>query len=182
LSLTLTSAGKGGAGAPIHFSSTQLAGAGADDASVGTEAWVNASFITAVVSDGTASNFVTTGTTHYLKATNFGFAVPPGATITGVVMEINRASSDGMGTDSIVKLLVGGGVSGDNKANTLSMWDVDFDTFSYGSSSDLWGLALTPAIINAADFGVVISVDKSGGFEDETLKVDFIRLTIHYTV
>lgn len=37
------------------------------------------------------------GTSHYLKATNFGFSIPTGATINGILVEVQRLYSGGSG-------------------------------------------------------------------------------------
>lgn len=83
-----------GVGAFVVMASTlgpNGTGTGADDASVGTITWSNPGNITA--SDNTYATNLTgciTSVSHYLKATNFGFSVPAGATITGITVEIER--------------------------------------------------------------------------------------------
>jgi hypothetical protein len=64
-----------------------------DDATVGTVAWTNPT--NAGASDNSYATIGTSGrcgvfTGHYLKATNFGFSIPVGATITGILVEIER--------------------------------------------------------------------------------------------
>lgn len=57
---------------------TKSPGTLADDAAVGTVAWSNPSNA-ASSNDSYATASGAGGTTHYLKATNFGFAIPAGA-------------------------------------------------------------------------------------------------------
>ena len=54
-----------------------------------------------------------------------------------------------------------GTIFGDNKADALD-WLTTYQDFSYGSSTDMWGLShitqLNPATVNDADFGVDVAV------------------------
>jgi hypothetical protein len=158
----------------------------ADDSAVGTVAWSNpTNAASSNDSDASAAYSGGNAQSHYLKATNFGFAIPAGATIDGVVVEIERAKS-GIAhaiRDAVVSLVKGGSVSGNNKADLVTAW-TNTDTYiTYGSSGDLWGLALAPADVNASNFGVVLStsatlVDEEG---TTTAFVDHIRITVYYT-
>ncbi|MEI6850998.1 MAG: polymorphic toxin-type HINT domain-containing protein [Candidatus Saccharibacteria bacterium] len=140
----------------------------ADDATVGTVAWTNPS--DAMVSDDI---WVTSGsgTTHYLKATNFGFSVPSGATINGIVVEVERKgwSAAYMVNDVNVKIVKSDGTVGaTNRADTLTNWPYSPDEYkSYGSSTDLWGESWAASDINDADFGVVLNAKKIQGSLNE---------------
>ncbi len=149
-----------------------------DDASYGTVAWTNpqnagvsdAAYATAVLDLGIA--------THYLKALNFGFAIPSNAAITGIKVEIQKAATISVKVgDQVVKLVKGGVVSGDNKL--AGGWPATETYTTYGGSNDLWMLSLTPADVNVANFGVVIS---GMGATVVTARVDHIRMTVYYTV
>lgn len=167
---------------PTPASETKFAGTGANDNSIGIAAWSQPTRITA--DDGLgAGGFPSDGeTTNYLKGANFGFTIPPGATIDGVIVSIERRDSDGTDAafDNSVKLVKGGTVSGNNKADTGTAWPSAYTVKTYGSSSDLWGLALTPADVNASDFGVVLAIDAIGADLSST-QVDYISITVHYT-
>lgn len=157
-----------------------LAGTGENDAAVGTQSWASFSNITADDATPAVSSVFEGTTSHYLKATNFGFDVPGGATIDGIIVEVERYKfSAGTIRDSILRLVKGGVVSGDNKAATATNWPGADTVATYGSASDLWGLTLTPADVNASDFGVVLSVAATN--DDATARVDYISITIHYT-
>lgn len=56
-------------------------------------------------------------------------------------------------SDYSVKLLKGGAVSGDNKSTGTALPSTEA-TIDYGTTSDLWGVALTPADVNDSTFGV----------------------------
>lgn len=124
--------------------------------------------------------------TDRLKATNFGFAIPGGATINGITVEIDRYYYAGGGLnirDYSIKLVKGGTVQGDEKS-TGALWPSSASPSyaTYGGSSDLWGLTFTDSDINSSGFGVIIC-----GQSDATSKafagfgVDHIRITVDYT-
>ncbi len=154
-------------------------GTGADDASVGTVAWDD-------TDPATADPAVVLSTSppqvsHYLSVTDFGFAVPVGATITGVTARITRAEgTDGRVTDNIVKLVKGGTASGTDHSQPAEWLPLIFQAATYGSTADLWGLGLTPADVNASDFGVAISVNLGSGAAP-TASVGKVELKVNYT-
>lgn len=80
--------------------------------------------------------------------------------------------------DTTLKLVKGGSVAGSNKA-TADQWPTTFAYANYGGSLDLWGTTLTPADVNASNFGVVLSATLTTGAE---LRVDTIRMTVYYSV
>jgi hypothetical protein len=159
----------------------------ADDAAVGAVAWSNPG--NAASSNDVYAVFSTSGVqqSHYLKATNFGFAIPTGATIDGVTVSIERKAADRLThrhvVDSVVRLVVGGTVSGDNKADTSTFWPTPTRDYSasYGGAADLWGLTLSAADVNGADFGVVLSATSAGSIGTTSGSVDHITVTITYT-
>jgi hypothetical protein len=78
--------------------------------------------------------------------------------------------------DSVVRLLKGGVLVGDNKASA-STWPGVETVATYGASNDLWGTTWTPAEVNAADFGIALSVVVTEG----SAQVDHISITVYYT-
>lgn len=160
-------------------------GTAVDDASIGTLTWSTPSNI--VSSNNVYATFSTniSNNSHYLKATNFGFTVPSGATINGITVEIERKASHSLSTrrinDSIVQLVVGGVVSGNNYAVGTN-WPTTEAYFTYGGSANLWGLSLTDTDINSSTFGVVLSVTTTAsGKTIVTPSVDHIRISVTYT-
>jgi len=155
-----------------------------DDATVGTVAWTNPS--NAMVSDNTYAyaNGNVNFTTHYLKASNFGFNIPIGATIDGIVVEIEKwkGAADFGAIDAAVKIVKGGSVGSTNKADTVTRWPSTEAYVSHGGPSDLWGEAWTASNINASDFGVVVSTTHDGNPVNSVgAYVDHIRITVYYT-
>ncbi len=122
---------------------------------------------------------------RYLWFMNFGsgWNIPNSATVTGVMVEIEKGQSGadtGQVQDNIVQLIVGGVNTGTNKADTVTNWTVGSDVFAtYGGSTDLWGLTLTPSQINTT-FGFAIAA-KATGVGNATARVDFARMTVWFT-
>ena len=160
----------------------------ADDSAVGAQAWTTVD--NAKTQSDTYAQVVAFSSlqTHYLKATNFGFTIPAGATINGITVEIERLGGGG-GLDNVqdnaVKLVNGAGtVVGDNKA-VVGDWNEggDVDSYqTYGGAADDWNASLDDTDINDADFGVVITGDitYSGG-PPGVAQIDHIRITVEYT-
>ncbi|MEI6849452.1 MAG: choice-of-anchor tandem repeat GloVer-containing protein, partial [archaeon] len=132
----------------------------ADDATVGGVTWSNPD--NAKVSDNayTTASFTNINTiSHYIKATDFGFSVPSGATINGILVEIEK----GMDTNSVIKdnlikiVKADGSIGTVNKAYVGTIWPTGDTYSSYGSSSDLWGETWDSTKINDLDFGIAIS-------------------------
>lgn len=115
---------------------------------------------------------------NYITFQGFGFSVPAGSTIVGVQVIIgkqavsnNPASYE---TDYSVKLTVAGAVSGTEHASathwpqtqggapTADGWQYA----SYGGAADTWGVALTPAVANAAGFGIALAAQAPGAQGD----------------
>lgn len=143
--------------------------------------WTNPSNIE--VQDGNyATHFITSGAnTGDIQGTAFGFTIPTGATITGIQASIVHFDIGGTGflNDHDVTLLKAGSPVGNNKAQ-VGWSGLAPETFTYGSSSDLWGTTWTPADINNTGFGIQISVNNSGVGSD-TAGIDYVSLTVSYT-
>jgi hypothetical protein len=156
---------------------------------VGTRDWTNPDNIKANDGAIAACQGVSTGTSYsyYLKGTNFGFAIPAGATIDGILFELERARQNVALTgiyDSEVKIIkADGSIGGTNKAVTGTNWGTGYSIISYGSSTDKWGESWTEGDIEDADFGVALSVRivGDGDMVSGKANVDFFRITVYYT-
>lgn len=103
--------------------------------------------------------------TRCLLTTNFGFSIPGGSTIDGVLVEYERKCSGNSAffhcTDGTIKLYSGGALVGSNKAyytgNSSSYWPTSDAYYSYGGASDLWGASLDVSTVNNSGFGVASS-------------------------
>lgn len=127
------------------------------------------------------------GLTHQLRLTGFDFGVPDGATINGVKVELRRSASqqdsDFLVYDGLygVRILKGGNVGPDRPAYDL--WSVSPEWVVRGGGVDLWGVSLTPADVNGADFGVAVlcgqvSPDGASG----SARIHDARITVYYEV
>lgn len=182
-------------GAAVSANASNYGATGADDAAVGTRAWTNPTNAQgapdAVVATNTGQAQDSLETSHYLKVTNFGFAVGGTATIVGILAKVKRKGSFNDDAefyqsviDSRVRIVKGGVIQGaQDKANLSTLWPSVLTEASYGSASDLWGVAWVPADVNANDFGLAIAVDKERGPSagSVTASVDSVQITIYYT-
>ena len=143
----------------------------ANDNTISGVSWAAAT--SAQTSDGNfASSNIGDGgvqTSQYLKVTNFGFAIPAGAIVDGIVVEVERqaqtddASPVDFLTDRFFKLVVGGTIQGQSKGDGVTHWPTMDSYKTYGSSTDKWGNTITAANVNASDFGVVVSALRNQG-------------------
>jgi hypothetical protein len=148
-----------------------------DSASYGSTAWSNPGNIVPGASAQPATvNTGSSGTnSHYLQATNFGFGIPSRATVVGVQVQITRKSAAGAVNDNVVELVKGGSVQTTRNYAVATAWGTGQTTQSYGGSSDLWGISLQPADVNASNFGVVFAVNGN-----DTASVYSIQVSVSY--
>jgi hypothetical protein len=158
-------------------SSTKIAGTGADDATVGTVTWSNPGNITALDGFNATASLSPGTSSHYLKATNFGFAIPATATIVGVVVTSQHPAAALGLQGATAKLVKGGVISGNVRNASGGLLGSTAETF--GGSSDLWNVSLTPTDVNAATFGAVATVTNSQSIA-LTPTVDAIQITVYY--
>lgn len=127
-----------------------------DDPSIGTGVWLNPTFVLA--DDGQYASFTAGATTHFLKATGFGFSIPDIGVITGITVSIDRHGTANVNKrDSTLELVKAGVVVGSSKAALTTQWPAADGVATYGGANDLWGTTWTPAEINDPNFGVALS-------------------------
>jgi hypothetical protein len=175
------------------ITSAAYAGAAADDASVGSVAWANPGNA-AGSPDPTHSRFttVTSGsgafTSHFLKTSSFGFAIPTGATIVGIAAAVATGGSsdhapDGESkmADSTIKLTKAGSVVGSNRAvgSWASPATADVTTQHYGGPADLWGTTWAPSDINNSAFGLAVSAASAYTGFNQAL-VEWVQIIVYY--
>lgn len=157
-----------------------VAGTGADATGIGTVAWANPGNITAVDSTGATVTLASLAYSHWLRATNFHFNIPSGATIRGIQVSVRvKYTGTGSGTEQHCKLYRGGFVGTDEGGGT-GIPSTSYTYINYGSSTDLWGLSdWTPAQINASTFGV--GWGSRGTASSVVHDVDAVRITVCYS-
>jgi hypothetical protein len=121
------------------------------------------------------------GYTDYLVVKGFGFAIPGGATITGILVEVERSDANGNTSDFQVNIIKNNIIGATNKA-VAPLWPAADSYQSYGSSSDLWGNTWTAADINSANFGVAIAAQRGATGGATAGKVDHVRISVTYLV
>lgn len=130
-----------------------------------------------------AYTFYSSNETYYAKFTNFGFSIPLGATIIGIVATVTKSDTGGAMNvyDNAVRIVKNGVIGTTDKSNPTMWSNVGPVISTYGTSSDLWGQTWTPADINNSNFGLAFSV-KYLGFSKSGVPVELsqIKLTVHY--
>jgi hypothetical protein len=160
-------------------------------ASTGLQAWANPSFAAGAPNRSAAQCYVGTPFgqwSEFLLTTNYGFSVPGNAVIDGVVARVHRWNDSVQIKDNLVALVIAGNVAFGDTKGTANNWSYqadqgfagNLDAQVYGGATDKWNLALTPAIVNASDFGVgwsLYSADNSF----HAGNIDASELTVYYS-
>lgn len=159
-------------------------GTAATDTTSGSNSWSdpNNSFSS---DDNRATAWMSSGfDTYYLKATNFGFSIPPNATVLGITATIEKSFFVGMWGDAEDKAvrIVKNDTIGSTDRSSATAWSSTDATTTYGGSSDLWGETWTANDINQSTFGIVIRAGCVGGSCDGTARVDHIQLSVAYQI
>lgn len=169
---------------------TKIAGTGANVATSGTIAWgvpANITSDNAVYS--TASTSVESfAVSNYLRGTNFGFNVPSGSTINGILVELQLFADAYLPAEPVVitasqcKIVKGGSAAGTLQSPSFSDITDTESLLTYGSASNLWGTTWSAADINSSNFGFDFQVS----FDDaislgNACNVDYIKITVDYT-
>jgi hypothetical protein len=150
---------------------------------IGTVAWTspgnafsdNAVYASASV-DGT--------TTNYIVCTNYGFSIPTGSTIDGIVVAVERKSNStgNGGSQDAAMRAVKGGIIGTTDRSTTTTYTTSDVSENHGSSTDLWGTTWSVTDINASNFGAAFAAQKANAAGSaHTVTVDVITITVHYS-
>jgi hypothetical protein len=162
--------------------------AAVNDSGISGTAWTNPGNVFTSNNGYAAVALSNDRTSQYIKATGFGFSIPAGATINGIVAEVERSEAGGNSSnfcqDNAIRIVKNGTV-GSTDQTQAGDWPASDSYATYGTSSDLWGETWSVTDINSANFGFAISAKnrRSSGNPSttETCRVDHIRITVHYT-
>ena len=160
------------------------AGTGANLTGSGSTAWSNPGNITAVGSPYATVAPAQQGASNYLMATNYGFSIPDDAIINGIQLTISRSSTQSLGTgnrDDQVRLVKNNNLQATDKSSN-DVYPTSLQSRTYGNATDLWGTTWTAADINNSGFGAVLSVFNTRVFGSATATVDFMQITVTYTI
>ena len=149
----------------------------------GSEEWVNPtnadtlndSYASVNITD--AENF-----SDYLRASNFGFALPTGATILGIEVRLLLYGSDPTLTDDAVLLYDESGVIGtENRARdeVMSSKKGTARYNIYGSPTDLWNDTWTESNVEDTDFGWAFSAGYLGA-TNQNCFVNVMQMRVWY--
>lgn len=175
-----------------QFSTGPLSpGTTSEQSTVGTISWNNPGSVTSsnnVYADfGALIGILASANTHYLYAQSFGFSIPTTAVITGIQVDIEHSTGGlivvgGGVSDNILRLLKGGGLTGNNLAG--GYWPTSDGYLAYGGAGNLWGTSWTAAEINDPSFGIAFSAKLSAGLASIFIGgyVDHIRMTVFYDI
>lgn len=134
---------------------------------------------TQIVSSNDAKASVNATGSDYLVARNFGFTIPTGATINGILVRVEAAENAG-GTEPLLAQLqdASGALFGSSKStsNEGSISGTTDAIYTYGSTSDVWGATLTEAIVEDVDFGVRVWFTTA-----HLVTIDHITMAVEYT-
>jgi hypothetical protein len=122
-----------------------------------------------------------TSYSSYVKVYNFDFsAIPDSATILGVYVRVqgHGTASGIIRINNIYLLDTSGAAAGDNKG-PASYFAISDSNRTFGSSSDLWGNALTPAWVKNSNFGVTLRLYNSTA-KSYAGYIDFIQMGVTY--
>lgn len=147
--------------------------------------WNNPGNITADDLNYATAALVGGETSRYLRARDFGFNIPTGATITGITASIMRQSNSNAGTnsvdDDVVRLMKNSVLIGSNYASAVD-WPTNMTIANYGTgTTDLWGTTWTEADINNANFGLMLRVLNESANNNRTASVDYVEITVYFT-
>jgi hypothetical protein len=140
-------------------------------------AWTNPGNV--VSDNATDATNALTAQADYLVTSAYGFSIPTNATIIGVTVRVEASESGGGDSSYIPQLhsattptLIGSAKGAVTVSGTTKVISTN------GGVSDLWGATLTPAIVNAAGFGVTIWSTDTGN----TLAIDYVTIAIEYSL
>jgi hypothetical protein len=148
-------------------------GTGENNAGIGATAWTAP---TNIVSDNTTdATCNAAASSQYLIGRNISAAIPTGATINGVIVRV-EASEHSASTESLNAQLQNDSAAliGSSKANIIS--GTTKVVYTYGTSSDVWGAALTEAIVENANFGVRFWFTTA-----HDVRIDYVTIEVFYT-
>lgn len=143
--------------------------------------WGNINDIEAVGPPNAAVNLPDGDTSNGLIGTGFGFNIPLGAIIRGIVFQFYK-ETDNENIDVSVRLTKDGVNPVGTNEGGGGVWPGSQTQFTYGSSGDLWGVAWTAAEINAGTFGAYMQTAAFAGAGSSFGQVSGYQITVYYDV
>ncbi|MDD5029969.1 MAG: hypothetical protein PHH58_10785 [Rhodoferax sp.] len=145
---------------------------------IGSVAWAPTPTSNVNLSDALYATASVNGTTNYLKCTGYSFAIPAGATILGVMVNLQRkASKNSRVNDAAMRLVKAGVIGATNRSQATTYTTTDVYE-AHGNASDLWGTTWTPTDINATTFGAALAVRST---KSRTVYVNHMPISVTYS-
>ena len=178
---------------------TQLQSPGtmANDNSFGLHAWIDPD--NAKTSNDTYTTSTNSSTAYdssssqYLVATNLGFSIPTGATINGIVVELEMKANYLDANKQVsyyngLSILKESSIVGTPENGSSPYQFPTTEAYkTFGSSSSLWGTTWTSSDINDSGFGIRfktnLQTNNNWNSTSYTIiaSIDHIRITVYYT-
>lgn len=145
-------------------------------------AWALPENVTAEDNSYASVSLTNTASSILLKCQNFGFSVPSNSTIDGIVVTIRAKanSASKIRFEDIVLLDAAGATGGQDKAALTLINSTSEKAYGFGAADDTWNISPTVAMVNDADFGVVIRL-LNIYIGTYTASIDSVTATIYYT-
>jgi hypothetical protein len=159
-------------------------GTGADDATFGTQEWINTALITAQDDTGAQASNIGNVLTHYLVASNCIFLNShfggfTNCTINSVQFRQRRQANAGTCTDANYKILKGGTIQGNNVSDGSTWSNGSWESHVYTITPAACGLVILQSdIVGVTNFGIAQAGNTGGA---ATLTVDFVEMQVDYT-
>lgn len=113
---------------------------------------------------------------HGLACTTYGFSIDPNAAIAGVKISVEGKANNGFTGVYVAPVVSGHSVFADN--NLLGNASNGSDTTLSSSQYYSWGFPLTPAIVNATDFGAMTLA--ANFVTPGVMSVDAVSVTVYW--
>ncbi len=159
---------------PGSFTVVNIPGSSATWSNTGNVAASDNSYVTSGNIPGASGAY-----TDYLVVTDFGFSIPLGSTISGIVVEVERADPNARTADYSIRI-VKNGVIGSTEKSFNAGYTMTDNYQIYGNAGDLWGEGWTESDINDAGFGVAIAAQRSVAGGTTAGRIDHIRIIVFY--
>lgn len=152
----------------------------------GDESWINTSDVLSIDDLRTSCCLEYNEYSDTLVLSNFGFDIPTGATVNGILVRVEANSDGEYVQDCVVQLMkagsaVGSSLPSDETWGNLKAYNGPFDeVITHGSETAVWGTTWTAAEINATGFGVHLSAMNTSATTDDA-KIDYVEVAVFYT-
>ncbi len=124
----------------------------------------------------------TARSTELLRATGWGFSLPPNVVVSGVILTVRRRNVLGSSLiDRRVALVQGATTLGTWPAGSNQSWGSALADTVWGDVTNRWMAQLTAAEVNAPDFGIELGANTLASGTPGRPAVDEVRLSVAHS-